>query len=97
MSYPAERFEAAVSALVGEGSVKNRLIAAYAEHLDDLENSALPQGLRTKFEHLPDEPNFRANRPGTIRIRPAIAKLDPCSIAGSASTPNQRSHHGASQ
>ncbi len=52
MPYLAERFEAAVSALVAEGSVKDRLSAAYSEHLDDLETSELPQGLRTKFDDL---------------------------------------------
>jgi len=52
MPYLAERFEAAVSALVAEGSVKDRLSAAYLEHLDDLETSELPQGLRAKFDDL---------------------------------------------
>lgn len=52
MPYLAERFEAAVSALVAEGSVKDRLSSAYLEHLDDLETSELPQGLRTKFDDL---------------------------------------------
>ena len=52
MSYLIERFEAAVFALVGEGSTKDRLVAAYAEHLDDLENSELPQSLQTTFEEL---------------------------------------------
>ena len=52
MPYLAERFEAAVSALVSEGSVKERLAAAYSEHLDDLETSELPQGLRAKFDVL---------------------------------------------
>ncbi len=52
MPYLAERFEAAVSALVAEGSVKDRLSAAYSEHLDDLETNELPQGLRTKFDDL---------------------------------------------
>ena len=52
MSYLDERFEAAVSALVGEGSVKDRLLTAYLEHLDDLESDELPQELRKKFEDL---------------------------------------------
>ncbi len=52
MPYLAERFEAAVSALVGDGSVKDRLAAAYSEHLDDLESSELPRSLRTRFEDL---------------------------------------------
>ena len=52
MSDLAKRFEAAVSALVGEGSVKDRLLTAYSEHLDDLETSDLPMSLRTTFEEL---------------------------------------------
>ncbi len=52
MPYLAERFEAAVCALVGEGSVKDRLVTAYLEHLDDLESGELPQDLRTRFEDL---------------------------------------------
>ena len=52
MPYLAQRFEAAVSTLVAEGSIKDRLTAAYSEHLDDLETGELPQALRTKFEAL---------------------------------------------
>ncbi len=52
MPYLDERFEAAVSALVGEGSVKDRLVTAYLEHLDDLESDELPQGLRKRFEDI---------------------------------------------
>ena len=52
MPYLEERFEAAVSALVGEGLVKDRLVAAYSEHLDDLADNELPQSLRTRFEDL---------------------------------------------
>ncbi len=52
MPYLDERFEAAVSALVGEGSVKDRLVTAYLEHLDDLESDELPQSLRKRFEDI---------------------------------------------
>ena len=52
MPYLAERFEAAVSALVGEGSVKDRLATAYSEHLDDLESGELPKAMRISFEDL---------------------------------------------
>ncbi len=52
MPYLDQRFEAAVFTLVGEGSVKDRLVTAYSEHLDDMEDSELPQGLRTTFEDL---------------------------------------------
>ncbi len=52
MPYLDERFEAAVFTLVGEGSVKDRLVTAYLKHLDDLESDELPQGLRKRFEDL---------------------------------------------
>ncbi len=52
MSYLDERFEAAVSALVGEGSAKDRLVTAYSEHLDDLGTDELPESMRTRFEDL---------------------------------------------
>ena len=52
MSYLAERFEAAVTALVAEGPIKQRLTAAYSEHLDDLESSELPASLRLAFSDL---------------------------------------------
>ncbi len=52
MPYLDKRFEAAVFTLVGEGSVKDRLVTAYLKHLDDLESDELPQGLRKRFEDL---------------------------------------------
>ncbi len=52
MPYLADRFESAVSTLVSEGSVKERLAAAYSEHLDDLEIRELPEILQGRFESL---------------------------------------------
>ena len=52
MPYLAERFEAAVSVLVAEGPVKERLAAAYSEHLDDLESRELPRNLQNTFNEL---------------------------------------------
>mgnify|MGYP001186903345 FL=1 len=52
MSYLTDRFEAAVSVLVAEGPIKQRLAAAYSEHLDDLESSELPARLRPAFSAL---------------------------------------------
>jgi hypothetical protein len=37
-----ERFEAAVHALISEGPVKSRLIRAYTEYLEDLQDVELP-------------------------------------------------------
>lgn len=52
MTYLAERFQAAVNALVGDGPVKQRLAAAYVENLDDLENTEFPADLRETFADL---------------------------------------------
>ena len=52
MTYRVDRFQAAVSVLVAEGSVKDRLATAYSEHLGDLEISELPQNLQEKFKTL---------------------------------------------
>lgn len=52
MSYLAERFEAAIGALVADGPIKERLTAAYTEHLDDLDVSEFPPALRPAFSEL---------------------------------------------
>lgn len=52
MSYLAERFQAAVTVLVGDGAIKERLAAAYVENLDDLEETEFPSGLRQAFADL---------------------------------------------
>ena len=52
MSYLAERFESAVLTLVGDGHVKQRLASAFADNLDDLEGTDLPEPVRDAFEDL---------------------------------------------
>jgi hypothetical protein len=52
MAQLAERFEAALYALIGDGPIKQRLSRAYSEHLEDLEESELPASLRAVFKDL---------------------------------------------
>lgn len=52
MSSIAERFEAAVRALVGDGPIKQRLAHAYSAHLAGVECGQLPAGLRDDFRAL---------------------------------------------
>lgn len=52
MSQLAERFEAALSTLVGDGPVKERLTRAYVEHLEGVAEAELPAGLREPFAQL---------------------------------------------
>jgi|TARA_B110000263_G_C15082383_1_gene406929 hypothetical protein len=52
LSYLVDRFKEAVAVLAGDGPIKQRLIDAYLEHLDDLENTELPAALRPIFNDL---------------------------------------------
>ncbi len=75
MSYLDERFEAAAFTLVGEGSVKDRLVTAYFEHLDDLESDELPLGLRKRFEDLHTALHAVTPIRGEPRVRATIRKM----------------------
>ena len=86
MPYLDERFEAAVSALVGEGSVKDRLVAAYSEHLDDLEDSELPRGLRTIFEDLHTALHAVKPTGREPRVRATIRKMSKLQAGNHART-----------
>jgi len=52
LSYLADRFKEAVVVLTGDGPLKQRLMAAYTEHLDDLESTELPPTLQATFNDL---------------------------------------------
>jgi hypothetical protein len=52
MAHLLERFEAAVHALIGDGPVKQRLVQAYSEHLEDLRDLDLPVNANGAFTEL---------------------------------------------
>lgn len=52
MAHLVERFEAAVHALIGDGPVKQRLVQAYSEHLEDLRDVELPVNANGAFTEL---------------------------------------------
>ena len=52
MSYHVDRFLAAVSVLAGHGHIKQRLIKAYEDHLDDINEAELPITLKEPFTDL---------------------------------------------
>ncbi len=82
----AKRFEAAVSALVGERSVKERLVAAYSEHLDDLEGSELPQAVRATFEELHTALHAVTPIGGEPCVRATIRKMSKLQVGNHART-----------
>ncbi len=52
MTYHVDRLYAAVSVLAGDGHVKQRLIKAYRDNLDDIAEEELPRELRQSFREL---------------------------------------------
>jgi hypothetical protein len=49
MSYHVDRFYAAVSVLASHGHIKQRLMKAYEDHLDDICEDELPGAVRKPF------------------------------------------------
>ena len=52
MLYHVDRFHAAVSVLAGHGNVKQRLMTAYARHLDEIGVEELPVAVQQDFADL---------------------------------------------
>jgi len=52
MTYHVDRFYAAVSVLAGDGHIKQRLMRAYQENLDDIVEDELPRQLKKPFSKL---------------------------------------------
>jgi hypothetical protein len=52
MSETKERFFRATLELAGSGDIKQRLIGAYTDYLDDLDPDQLPKTARGKFKRL---------------------------------------------
>ena len=55
MSYHVDRFYAAVSVLATHGHIKQRLMNAYGDHLDDIDEEELPESIRESFANLRHE------------------------------------------
>jgi hypothetical protein len=75
MPHLIERFAQAVTALVGDGPVKQRLCSAFTEHLGDIDQAALPPGLRRDFEELAAALNRVAPVGSESRVRASVQKM----------------------
>lgn len=77
MSQIAERFEAAVQALVGDGPIKNRLLTAYSDYLEDLQQVDLPIPGRIELTEL-HEALHRVAPVGKIDgVKASVQKMAP--------------------
>jgi len=52
MTYHVDRFYAAVSVLAGDGHIKQRLMKAYQDNLDDIAEDELPRPIKKPFSKL---------------------------------------------
>ena len=52
MTYHVDRFYAAVSVLAGDGHIKQRLMKAYQDNLDDIGEDELPRDIKRRFKKL---------------------------------------------
>lgn len=75
MSDHVDRFFAAVSIMAADGNVKQRLIKAYEENLQNVEESALPPPARKSFAELRRRMRCVAPLNGEGAIRATVRKM----------------------
>ena len=71
----SSRLEAAVIALTGAGALKDRLLIAYCEHLEDLEERDLPDEVQGPFAQMSKAMHSARALPGDSVVRASIRKL----------------------
>ena len=75
MTYPVDRFFAAVSVLAADGHIKQRLIRAYQDYLADLDDDDLPGTVREAFTELRQQMVRVAPLNGEGPIRASVRKM----------------------
>jgi hypothetical protein len=69
------QLEAAVLALVGHGALKDRLCAAYCDHLDDIREQDLPEELQREFSLMSRAMHAARALPGDSVVRASVRKF----------------------
>ena len=82
----AERFAKAVEVLIGEGSVKQRLVSAYSVHLKDVTEADLPPASRRDFAELQAAVNRVAPVGKETRALASVQKMSTSEAVGHAAT-----------
>ena len=71
----AERFGSALSVLAGHGDIKKRLIQAFEENLNDIDQQALPSLIERQFRRLRQRMTSVAPLPGENPICASVRKM----------------------
>ena len=74
---PVDRFFAALSVMAGDGNVKQRLVQAYEDHLQALEEGSLPPEARQPFADLMRVLRAVAPLNGEGPVRATVRKMSP--------------------
>lgn len=69
------QLEAATLALVGDGTLKDRLCAAFCDHLDDIPEAELPEEVQEEFAAMTRVMHGARALPGDSVVRASIRKL----------------------
>lgn len=69
------QLEAAVLTLVGHGALKDRLCAAYCDHLDDIKEQDLPEEVRGEFAAMSRAMHGARALPGDSVVRASVRKF----------------------
>ena len=77
MSYPIDRFFAAVLVLAGHGHIKQRLRKAFEENLVDLDDDDLPSNTRKSFAVVRRQMHSVAPLNGESPICASVRKMSP--------------------
>jgi hypothetical protein len=73
----SDRFFSATRVLAGDGPVKQRLVNAYCEHLEELREEEVPESIRPKFEALRQALNAADPANGESRVHASVRKMSP--------------------
>lgn len=71
----SDRFFSAVRTLTGDGPVKQRLLSAYKEHLEDLHEDQVPDSIRQKFESLREALTAVGPANGESAVHASVRKM----------------------
>lgn len=71
----SHRLEAAVTLLAGDGTLKERLAAAFREHLDDIDELELPNEVQLEYSQMSRTMHLASALPGDNVVRASVRKL----------------------
>ncbi len=85
MTDPVNRFYAAIAVLAGHGHIKQRLIRAYEENLDAIDEDELPVSVRQAYSDLRQSMYRVAPLKGESPISASVRKMSPTDASDCAS------------